>query len=148
MFQVRKEIDKQGLGKKICLPELRKQNFLQAENKSQNNKSRVISNYKMDEKKIQEMQILEQSLQNILLQKQAFQMELSETTTALKEIESADGDVFKIIGQLMIKTKKESIKKDLSEKKKILEMRLNSLDKQEDSLSKQLEKIRDEVLKK
>lgn len=101
-----------------------------------------------DNKKIQEMQILEQSLQNILLQKQAFQMELSETETALKEIESSDDEVYKIIGQLMIKTKKETINSDLNEKKKILSIRLKNLDKQENSLNEQIEKIRDEVFNK
>ena len=44
---------------------------------------------KEQNKKIQEMQILEQNLQNFLLQKQAFQMELSETQSALKEIENS-----------------------------------------------------------
>ena len=101
-----------------------------------------------DEKKIQEIQILEQSLQNILLQKQAFGMEISETQIALKEIESSEEDVFKIIGQLMIKTKKDSIIKDLSEKKKILDLRLKNLDKQESSLTEQIEKLRDEVISK
>ena len=65
------------------------------------------------ENKFQEMQILEQSLQNILLQKQAFQMELLETQSALKEIEKSDDEIFKIIGQLMIRTEKRKIKDEL-----------------------------------
>ena len=101
-----------------------------------------------DNKKIQEMQILEQSLQNILLQKQAFQMELSETEMALTEIKNSGDDVFKIIGQLMIKTKKDSSVKELSDKKKIIELRLRNLEKQEESLSTQLEKLRKEILEK
>lgn len=101
-----------------------------------------------DNRKIQEMQILEQSLQNILLQKQAFQMELSENDTALSEIKNSDDDVFKVVGQLMVKTKKDSVTKELSEKKKILELRLKNLDKQEESLSGQLEKLRTEILEK
>ena len=47
------------------------------------------------DKKIQEIQILEQNLQNLLLQKQAFQMEISETIAAKREIEMAGEDVFK-----------------------------------------------------
>lgn len=101
-----------------------------------------------DNKKIQEMQILEQSLQNILLQKQAFQMELSENNTALNEIKNSGDEIFKIVGQLMIRTKKDSVTKELSEKKKILELRLNNLEKQEESLSGQLEKLREEILNK
>ena len=57
-------------------------------------------------KNIEEMQILEQKLQNLFLQKQSFQMELSETQTALKEIENSGDDIFKVVGQLMIKTEK------------------------------------------
>ena len=101
----------------------------------------------MDKNKIQEMQILEQSLQNLLLQKQAFQMELSETQAALKEIDKAKDEVFKIIGQLMIKTNKEDVKKDLLEKQKILDMRMRTIEKQESTLSKRIEEIREEFMK-
>jgi len=101
----------------------------------------------MDNKKIQEMQILEQSLQNILMQKQAFQMELSETNTALEAIKDSGDEVYKIVGQLMIKSKKESVSEDLKNKKKILDLRLNNLEKQEESLNEQLEKLREEVMK-
>ncbi len=94
------------------------------------------------------MQILEQSLQNILLQKQAFQMELSETKTALDSVKDSGDEVFKIIGQLMIKSKKEAILDDLSNKKKLLDLRLKNLEKQEDSLTKQLEDLREEILNK
>ena len=100
-----------------------------------------------DDKKIQEMQFLEQNFQNLILQKQAFQMELSETSSALKEIEKAGDEVFKIIGQLMIKTDKSSTKKELQDKKKMLDLRIKAIEKQESSLTKQLEKLREEVVK-
>jgi prefoldin beta subunit len=101
----------------------------------------------MKEEKIQQMQILEQNLQNLLLQKQAFQMELSETQSALKEIENSGEEVFKIIGQLMIKTDKSKIKQELSNKEKILGLRTKAIEKQESSLIEQLDKIREEVVK-
>jgi len=97
-------------------------------------------------KKIQEMQILEHNLQNLLMQKQAFQMESSETNAALNELEKSGDEVFKIIGQLMIKTKKEDVKKELESKKKILELRNKAISKQEEALSTQLEKIREELM--
>ncbi|MBA7675374.1 hypothetical protein ES703_83607 [subsurface metagenome] len=102
---------------------------------------------KNTDKKIQEMQILEQSLQNLLLQKQAFQMELSETQSALKEIEDSGEEVFKIIGQLMIKTDKSKIKQELLNKEKILNLRTKTIEKQETSLTEQLDKLREEVMK-
>jgi prefoldin beta subunit len=98
------------------------------------------------DKKIQEMQMLEQNVHQILMQKQAFQMELSETQAALKEIEKADDEVFKIVGQLMIKSKKSEIKNELLSKEKILKVRTDSLSNQEEILTKKMEEIRDKVL--
>jgi len=102
---------------------------------------------KISQEKIQEMQNLEQNLQNLIYQKQAFQMELSETSSALKEIEKSDGEVFKIIGQLMLKTEKKKIKEELSNKEKILNLRINSIEKQEASLNERLEEFREEIMK-
>ncbi len=99
----------------------------------------------MNEQKIQEMQILEQKLQNSILQKQAFQIELAETDSALKEIEKSGDEIFKIIGQLMIKSEKSKIQEELLNKKKILELKVKSFEKQENFLGEQLDKIRDEL---
>ena len=93
------------------------------------------------------MQILEQRLQNSILQKQAFQMELAETNSALKEIEKSGDEVYKIIGQLMIKTEKSKIHEELLGKQKILELRIKTFEKQENSLTEQLDKLRDEITK-
>jgi prefoldin beta subunit len=101
----------------------------------------------MTKEKIQEMQLAEQSLQNILLQKQAFQMELAETDAALKEIKKAGDDVYKVVGNLMLKADKSKTKEDLENKKKLLELRLKSLEKQEISLTEKLEKAREDILK-
>ena len=101
----------------------------------------------MDDKKIQEMQMLEQGMHNILLQKQAFQIELAETQSALNEIEKTDDEVYKIIGQLMIKKNKTQIKEELLNKEKLLNLRIKSLEKQETAVVGQLEKFREEALK-
>jgi prefoldin beta subunit len=90
---------------------------------------------------LQEMQILDQNLHNMLLQKQAFQMELSETNSALKEIDKSN-EVFKLIGELMLKTDKEKAKEELSTKERILGMRIKSIEKQEDALTKRLDELR------
>lgn len=97
--------------------------------------------------KIQELQMLEQNLQNLILQKQAFQMESSETASALNELKNSGDEVFKIIGQLMIKTDKPKIKEELSNKEKILDLRIKSIEKQEGILIEQRNKIREEVMK-
>ena len=101
----------------------------------------------MENQKIQEMQMLEQNLQNLLLQKQAFQMELSETESALQAIKDSGEEVFKIIGQLMVKTEKSKIKEELENKKKILELRTKTMETQENSFTEQLGKLREEIMK-
>lgn len=90
---------------------------------------------------LQEMQILDQNLHNMLLQKQAFQMELSETNSAQREIEKSN-EIFKLVGELMIKTDKEKAKEELSTKERLLNMRIKSIEKQEDTLAKRLDELR------
>ncbi len=101
----------------------------------------------MNNQKLQELQMLEQGLQNLLLQKQSFQMEFSETESALQAIEESGEEVFKIIGQLMIKTEKSKVKEELENKKKMIELRIKTMETQETSVTEQLNKLREELMK-
>ncbi len=96
---------------------------------------------------IQEMQLLEQNLQNILMQKQAFNMELAESNSALQELQKAGEEVYKIVGGLMLKSDKSKVLEDLENKKKLFELRLKNLEKQEITLSEKVDLIRQEILK-
>jgi len=100
------------------------------------------------QKQIQELQVLEQNLQSVLMQKQSFQLETSEIENSLTEIQKASGDVYKIVGQIMIKSDKENIEKELKQKQELVNVRLKSLDKQEEEISKRAESLREEVLGK
>ncbi len=102
---------------------------------------------KETQQKIQEIQILEQNLQGLLMQKQAFQLELNETQNALTEILNSKEDVFKLIGQIMIKSDKKKIQEELKKKKELLTLRLSSIEKQETELTKNLEELRKEIMK-
>ena len=101
-----------------------------------------------DQTKIQEIQILDQNIQNLFLQKQSIQIELSESQSALKEIENSGDEIFKMVGKLLIKTDKPKIKEELSNKEKFLEIRMKSIEKQEASLTEKLEKTREEFIKR
>lgn len=98
------------------------------------------------QQKLQELQFLEHNIQNLILQKQAFDLELSETKSALSELNNSSEEVYKIIGQLMIKTDKKKILEELQNKEKLFFIRINSLEKQEKSLSEKVESIREEIL--
>jgi prefoldin beta subunit len=99
-------------------------------------------------RKIQEMQVLEQNLQNILLQKQAFNIEMNETINALEELKKTKDEVYKIVGQIMIKTNKKDMETELEKRKELIKLRIKALEKQENFLKEQLDKKREEIIKK
>src|SRR3990167_4852011 len=89
------------------------------------------------DEKVKELQLLEQNLGNLLFQKQTFQLELGEVTSASEELEASKGDVFKIVGNVMIKSSKERLKKELDEKKDLISLRMKSIEKQERARSEE-----------
>ena len=98
------------------------------------------------QQKIQQLQMFEQGMQQVLMQKQAFQMELTETENALSEIVKSNDDVYKMVGQIMIKTSKEKIEEELKKKQELLSLRLKTIETQETELTKQLEDLRKDVM--
>ena len=95
--------------------------------------------------KIEDLQVLEKNLQNLLMEKQSFQVELNESNNALEELTKSSKEVYKIIGGVMILSEKNNLISELNEKKKILELRFNSIEKQEKIFSEKVEKIRKEI---
>jgi prefoldin beta subunit len=97
------------------------------------------------EEKIAQLQLLEQNMQNFLMQKQQFQMQLSEVDSALENLKDSTKS-YKIIANIMVDSKKEDLETDLKKKKEMLELRLKSLEKQEDSIREKSQKLQKEVL--
>lgn len=102
---------------------------------------------KETEQKIAQLQLMEQNLQSFLMQRQQFQSQLIEVESALKEIENSK-ESYKIIGNIMVNASKEDLKKELEEKKKILELRIKSVEKQEKGIKEKATKTQAEVLEK
>ena len=103
---------------------------------------------KETQEKIQELQIAEQNSQAILLQKQTFQLELNETISAAEEVKKTKDEIFKIVGQVMIKAQKAEIEKELEEKKRILEFRIKAIENQEALFRKKLSSLQQEIEEK
>ncbi|MEK6928207.1 MAG: prefoldin subunit beta [Nanoarchaeota archaeon] len=95
--------------------------------------------------KIQELQALEQNHQAFLMQKQSIQMELNETLNALEEVKKTSGDVYRVLGNVMVKSDKEKIIKDLEEKKRISEMRVSAIEKQEKIIHSNIDVLKKEI---
>ena len=97
------------------------------------------------EEKVSQLQLYEKSLQNLLSQKQQFQMRLAEIESALKELEKTDS-AYKIVGNIMVSSDKAELKKDLESKKEMSELRVKALEKQETQIKQKAEKLQEEVL--
>lgn len=100
---------------------------------------------KETEKKIGQLQLMEQNIQNVLVQKQSFQTQELEINNALEELKNSKGMVYKIIGGIMISSEKNNIKKDLESKKEIIDLRIKNIEKQENLLKDKLSKLQEEV---
>ncbi len=97
------------------------------------------------EKKIQDLQAIEQNLQAFLSQKQSFQIELNEVNNALAELKKSGDEVYKILSNIMVKSNKKDLDIELNEKKKILDLRINSIEKQEKLIEESALKLRNEI---
>lgn len=90
--------------------------------------------------------MIEQGRQNLLMQKQNFQMQLMEIESALKELEGVES-AYRIVGNIMVEQQKDSLEKDLGMKKESAELRIKTLEKQEEKLRQRADELQKEVLK-
>jgi prefoldin beta subunit len=108
----------------------------------------MMETNKKTQEKIQELQIIEQNLRGLIVQKQTFEMDLYETENAINEILSSKEDIYKMIGNIMIKTDKKKTAEDLKKKKDILSLRIKSINYEEKNLNSKVEEIKKELMEK
>jgi len=101
---------------------------------------------KETQQNVEQLQMLEQSLQATLMQKQTISNQLAEIDNALQEIGKTE-QVYKIVGPVMIATSKKEAQEELQGKKETITIRLQNLDKQEHKLKERFEQLQDDVLK-
>jgi len=102
---------------------------------------------KESEKKIQELQLIEQNVSNFVMQKQNFQARLMENENALKELNETKKPAYKLIGNLLVNIDKEKLKKELNDEKEVFDLRIKNIEKQEDKLKERAQELQNEVLK-
>lgn len=100
----------------------------------------------MNSSKINQLQLLQQNMQHLLLQKQQLQNTVMELDSALQEIRSSE-KCYKILGHIMISSSKDSIVKELTEKKDMNDLRLKNYLSQEEKLKRSIEDLQKEVVK-
>lgn len=99
----------------------------------------------INREKLQELQLIEQHLQSFMAQKQSCQVESNEAENALHEIKKSGSEIYKIIGNIMLKSNPDEIKKELEEKKKLLNLRISSIEKQENLLEEKSDELKNEL---
>jgi len=97
------------------------------------------------QEKINQIQLLQQNMQNFAMQRQQFQVQQTELESALAEIDKT-AQTYRIIGSIMVLTDKEQLKKELDEKKQMLTVRINSIEKQEAKIREKAESLQKDVL--
>lgn len=124
---------------------LREQNTIQVTISSHKGQSSMSLNEKAQES-VSRLQVLEQNLQAVNSQKQQFQAQQFEIDGALKEVKSTE-KAFKIVGGVMIESSKDELQKELEGKKELLDLRVQTLEKQEKQLKEKAKGLREEVMK-
>jgi prefoldin beta subunit len=96
------------------------------------------------EEQLKELQLLEQNRQQYAVQRQQFQTQLVEVEGALEELGKTSKS-YKIIGNIMVETPKDDLKKELLGKKEIIDLRIMTLEKQEEKLRSRAKDLRKDV---
>lgn len=97
---------------------------------------------------LKEMQNLQQQLQMMLMQKQNISMQISEIKSALDEVKKTNNtELYEIVGTVMLERKKDELEKTLSEKQEILDLRINTLEKQIKKLTERSKEIQKDLIR-
>ena len=97
---------------------------------------------------INRLQQMRMQLQMIIQQRQQVELRLKEIEEALEELDKTDekATIYKSIGALLIKTKsKNEVSKELKSNKESLELRKNTLEKQEGRTKEKLNELQSKV---
>ncbi|WP_456327160.1 prefoldin subunit beta [Archaeoglobus sp.] len=96
---------------------------------------------------IAQLQTVQQQLQMVVSQKLQLENSLKEIENAIREVEKVDEDtpIYKNVGTVLVKTKKDEILKELNEKKETIEVRIRALSRQEEKLKERLQELQNKV---
>ncbi|MFC6836579.1 prefoldin subunit beta [Halomarina ordinaria] len=99
------------------------------------------------QEKIEELQGLQETAQQVAAQKQQAETTLSESRAALDQLEDVDEDttMYREVGELLVKTEYDEAVESLEDKVDSLEIRVETLDKQEERVQQQFEELQSDL---
>ena len=95
------------------------------------------------------LQQSQQTLQGVMAQKQQLTLQLTEVEQAVSELEklTETAVIYKSIGALLVKSEKDKVTAELTERKELLKMRVDVLTKQEERLRTQVKDLQEKLQK-
>lgn len=100
------------------------------------------------QQELMQFQQLQSQYQIIVSQLQSLKIEMTETDVALNEISKTENPVvYKSIGSILVKSEKPDILDDLNKKKESIDIRIKTIEKQEDRVKKKLEEMQKNLQK-
>jgi len=102
------------------------------------------------QEQLSRLQQLQQTLQAVATQKQQLEIEASETDKALAELEKMtdDSSVYKSVGSLLLKSDRQTLLKELKERKELLGTRITVLGRQEDRTKERMKELQEKLQEK
>ncbi len=98
------------------------------------------------EQMLGQIQMQNQQLQILMLQRQALEVQSKEIENALAEIEKLDKeDIYRSIGPVLVKTDKKNVKDELTEQQEEAGLKLKAVEKQEKAVRERMQKSQKEL---
>ncbi|MGM0605791.1 MAG: prefoldin subunit beta [Halobacteriota archaeon] len=99
------------------------------------------------QEKLETLQELQETAQNVAEQKQSTETALTEAKTALDTLEDVEADamMYREVGELLIETEFDTAQSDLEDKVDSLEIRAEQLNKQEERVRSRFEDLQQEL---
>ena len=96
---------------------------------------------------IAQFQQAQQQAQALTVQKQQLELALHETERALEEMDKLEpsATVYKSVGGILIKAGRDELKKELTERKETLDLRVKTVERQESRVIERLREMRDKL---
>ncbi|VUT28071.1 MAG: Prefoldin subunit beta [Candidatus Syntrophoarchaeum sp. GoM_oil] len=96
---------------------------------------------------IAQLQQLQQQAQALTMQKSQIEMMLKEMDGALEELVKAGDDdvIYRNVGEILIKSDKASVQADLTEKKETFDLRLKTIERQDERVQKRFQQLQEQV---
>lgn len=94
-----------------------------------------------------QLQQLKAQLEASMRQKMQVEAIVRDIENALKELEKSDQNsvIYKNVGQLMIKANKDNVREDLAEKKETYNLRLKTLERQEERSQRRYQQLQQQL---